>query len=257
MAYMTKQVLGSPRGKVDDKIFRRINRKTFVGSAPGPYRKTKSERLIANRKRFGNCIVFSKVIVKSPILKFLWKKSKQQGKSTLGKIFKYNYPAVSANGISSSCSVLPKNIYIYNPSVKLTPNSLSFKFITKGQSFSEFILPVTIMSVIYLTDPVNANSKNKKVFITVDEIIDSYDFSATDFNEFKFDIDKGAFSILKNYKTAIVFPALISSPEKSEEIVWAVCDGIYAKGSPPSLKEKVSEPVIPKPKKSFRIDYIQ
>ena len=256
MAYMTKQILGKPRGKVDDKVFRKINRKTFVGAAPGPYKKTKSERLIANRKRFGSCIVFSKVVIKSPLIKFLWKKSKQPGKSVLNKIFKFNHTNVSSRGISSTCSILPHNIYIYDVSVHLDLNSLSFKFLTKGASFNNFIAPITIMALVYLADPVNAKTKNKEVYIMVDEIIDSYTFSANDFNEFNFELEKGSFAILKNYKTAIVFPVLISSIESSNKIVWAECSGFYAKGSAPVIDKPIPEPVKPKPKKSFRIEYV-
>jgi hypothetical protein len=253
---MTKQVLGKPRGKVDDKVFKKINSKTFVGSAPGPYKKTKSEKLISNRKKFGNCIIFSKVVIKSPLVKFLWKKSKQPGKSVLNKIFKYNHPRVSAKGISSSCSILPNNTYIHEVSVHLDLNSLSFKFITNGQSFDNFIPPLTIIALVYLTDPVNAKSKNKEVYIMVDELIDSYTFSANDFNEFNFELEKGSFSILEDYKTAIVFPALISSTESSNEIVWTQCEGIYVKGSPSVVKKSITEPFNPKPKKSFRIEYV-
>jgi len=90
----------------------------------------------------------------------------------------------------------------------------------------------------------------------LDEIIDSFEFSDKDFNEFKFDLEKGSFSILKKYKTAIVFPALISSVESSKKVVWAQCGGFYTKGSAPAEKNLIPEPVKPKPKKSFRIEYV-
>ena len=107
MAKVLDQHLGTVRGKVGNTVFRMIGSKSFAGKAPKKYKKTKSELLIYNRKRFLVTSEFASAINDSKNLKELWKKSALVGKLPFHKICKENYQYARSGFLNTSARAFP------------------------------------------------------------------------------------------------------------------------------------------------------
>lgn len=247
MARIVNSHLGIPIGKMGDIVFKRRNKKIFSQFAAEKYKETTSERVIKNRSLFGEVMVFSNFINRSPVIKYIWRKRKDMpGKATNMRIFKQNHPHIKSKGISSRCRILPYNLQIYEAAIGLTVDSLTFSFKNsyKGvvpESYSDFKPPFLFIAIIHMEEPVNEKVKHKMMNIKLEEMLLSGELSDSGFTHFTFNTAKKTFKIIKDYNKIIVYPAVISFDEYKQPYKWAECGGLYVKGA-----DRVNDPP-PKP----------
>ena len=258
MAELTKKILGEPKGTVGNLLFKGRYGKTRISALPKKYKKTKSVRLVDNRKKFAERINFAKVINKSPLLKSVWNSANLPGKNSYYKILKGNYPFTSSEYVLSSALITPENISLDVSNISLDENSLSVDFIPSTVFIESFNFPLYAVALLYLFNPENISSKHKEVFINIEEEIDSFDFIPNVTNKFTFQTETSSFEVLNEYKNAIVYFAFVSMNTKNKVPVWTTGTGQFVKGQPPEIKSPLPKPKdsIPYPKKSFKITYV-
>lgn len=261
MAEMKGGLLGKPSGKVGDMVYRIKNKKVLAYRLNETYNKSFSDKALENESLFTKVSAFANFLNKSPLLKQLWILSKRPGVYSNLKIYKFNHRNIKLWGISSEARILPTNFTYRNKNVILDKNKLTLEFqhpeinkLYKNQTH-DFEPPYTFVSVIYAVDPVNPESEQKKAAIYLDEKVDDFKISAAGTSRFTFDTPENSFPFLNDFKTILVFPAIVSHETVSGWHKWAECGGIYMKGSIPKKSLFKPEPVPVKPNKTFIIDY--
>ncbi len=254
MGNLDKKILGIPRGKVGEVVFKRRNNKIYTGPAPEEYKKTTSVRLIANRGRFAKVTKFSNFVNGNPILKRIWNNTNVHGPDSNLKIFSYNYSSISTNGPSDWTHILPANANLIIENPILNDYSLSFSF--QINHSSDMVPEFYVVSLLYFKDPIETSSKKQHLIIMPYEYIDSFPEPISEFNTYKFEDNETSFSMINDYKTIMLFPAIISLNNNTSNPVWAECGGIYIKGTKPDVLPPPTEQQIMKLKKSVSIKYI-
>lgn len=261
MAKFIPGVLGTPVGKHGSSVFRRTNNKIFTYELNQVFNKSVSENVAKNRKDFGILVKFCNFINKSDPIHKIWKKSKLPGHAPNRKILKYNHKTYKAYKISSGIQILPTSLFFHGVKVLLTKNRLSIKFSTNNKSktfdenYSLFKPPYLFFSLVYAKDPLKSDSERNIVNVLLEEYIEDYKLSADNINEFTFNTEKGLFGFIKDYKTVLVFPAIISFDEYFQPKKWTECGGIYIKGKHPEIIPYKKISTSEKPANNILIDY--
>ena len=261
MAEMKGGLLGKPSGKVGDMVYRIKNKKVLAYQLNKTYNKSYSDKALKNEDLFTKVSAFANFLNQSPLLKQIWVLSKTPGAYSNLKIYKYNHKSIKLWGISSDTRILPTNFTYKNKNVILNKSKLTLEFLSpeenklyKSQTH-DFSGPYTFIAVIYAIDPVNAESEQQKVAVYLDEKKDDFNISALGTSSFTFDIPENSFPFLNDFKTVLVYPAIVSDGPVNTMRKWAECGGIYIKGSIPKKSLFKPEPQPVKPNKTFIIKY--
>lgn len=261
MAEMKGGLLGKPSGKVGNMVYRIKNKKVLAYQLNETYNKSFSDKALENESLFTKVSAFANFLNKSPLLKQLWILSKRPGAYSNLKIYKYNHKSIKIWGISSETRILPTNFTYRNKNVILDKNKLTLEFLSPEenkllkQQTHDFSGPYTFIAVIYAIDPVNTESEKPRVAVYLDEKKDDFKISASGTSRFTFDTPENSFPFLNDFKTILVFPAIVSYETATGWHKWAECGGIYIKGSIPKKSLFKPEPPPVKPNKTFIIDY--
>ena len=79
MVKIRNGILGTPKGKIGNMVYRHINGNTFASERPDNYNASQSEASKSNRGRFRVAIQFAKYINSIPELSKIWKHAKIKG----------------------------------------------------------------------------------------------------------------------------------------------------------------------------------
>jgi len=253
--------LGIPLGKQGKTVFRRTKKKIFTYEASDEPMKVKSEKAQNNRLEFGKLVRFSNFVNRSKLIKEVWKRSKLPGTASNRRILKYNHNTFKHYGIDQACHILPKSTYMNKAEVTISESSLRFKFTTVydqtgyNAQFSEFLPPYKYICMLHFKDPVDPVNEKKVINIMLEELLNTGHLSREGFTSYSFDIPENYFSFIKDYKTILAFPALITMNEYGSPVHWTETGGIYLKGERPPSKQPKAEIAIETPEKSLRIEY--
>jgi len=215
MAKVLDQHLGTIRGKVGNTVFRMIGSNSFAGKAPKEYKKTQSELLIYNRKRFLVTSEFASAINDSKNLKELWKKSSFVGKLPFHKICKTNYAYSRSGFMNNSARIVPGTCEFESSKLILNESVFEMQFGLNEDLINSFPPPYLFVGFIQLTHPANQSSAEKtspRKFITLEEFRNNFDFKHKTQNKFRFNAPDNSFNIINDYKLVIAYFAVISKP---------------------------------------------
>ena len=109
--------MGILRGKIGNIVAREFNGKQVISAKPGPYKKSKSLKLQAERSKFSSVVNFAKFINSVSVLKSIWNQSNVEGFSAYHKILKTNL-LLTING----------QLGVSNIIVPVSPNSLQINY---------------------------------------------------------------------------------------------------------------------------------
>ena len=90
MVRITAGILQHASGKIENKVFRIMNGKTFVSNRPAKYNYSSSKGAVSRRAKFAVVIEFSKFINSIPSLKIIWTSAKIKGTTSFNRLIKYN-----------------------------------------------------------------------------------------------------------------------------------------------------------------------
>ncbi len=231
MAKVIDQHLGAIRGQVGDNVFKMYGNKSFVGRAYKKYKKTTSEMLIYNRKRFPVVSDFASAINASATLKSLWKDSDEfKGKTPFHKTCFANFNNSRSGFMSTSALIIPSLSKIKDISLKLDESTFSAEFSFLNTDPASFPPPYLFFAIIQLSHPSGNNKMKKTRFITIEETVNSFSFSPKSKSIFSFSSPKDCFSIINYYDMIISYFAVISKPDEGLMNDYH-SDGIIIKGN--------------------------
>jgi hypothetical protein len=261
MARIKGGSLGVPSGKVGNTVYKRKNKKTIAYMLNEAYNKSFSEAALKNEEVFTRISKFCNFVNKPAIVKKVWKFSKMPGTYSNLMIFKLNHNSIKSWGISSDFHIFPQNFFYKNKNISLDKDKLTLECLVTNPSdyfkrqTESFDPPFYFLALIHAKDPVNPDSKHKKVNLFLTE--KPSDFEKTDSGTFifTFDTEKDSFSFIDNFNTVIVFPAIVSYNYSDGIYKWAENGGFYIKGSKPA--ECIPKPPPPPgaQDKTFLIEY--
>lgn len=232
MAKVIDQHLGATRGKVGPNLFRMRGNKSFVGPAPKPYKKTKEEGAINNRRKFSMLVDFASAVNSNKTLKSLWKESEFPGKSAYSKIIALNYTLSGDNFMKLNARIVPYDFNFDVQNVVLDKSVFDITFTILKHMSDILSPPLSFIGMIVLTHPKNISSKKPKAnrkIIMVEQKLDKYTFDLSG-NTFSFKSPDNALEIINDYKKAVVYFAVASSLTVEKQAGFGA-DGYIAKGT--------------------------
>jgi hypothetical protein len=261
MARIRVGTTGTPSGKVGNTVYKYKNKKTIAYQLNEAYNKSNSEAALKNEEIFTKITKFCNFVNRPAIVKTVWKFAKMPGHYTNLMIFKYNHNSIKSWGISSDFKILPDNFFYKNKNIILDKDKLTLEFsVTRPLQYLKrqdefFEPPYTFIALIHAEDPVIPDSKPNKVNLFLTEKPTECEIDDNSIFTFTFDTEKDSFSFIDNYKTVIVFPAVVSINQPALIYKWAQNGGFYIKGS--KLETPIPKPAPPPeaPNKSFIIEY--
>lgn len=251
MARIRPGVIGETSGKVGDVVYRRKNKKIHAYKANKKRKRTITEAVVKNESAFARVIRFSNFINNPVIVKNVWEFSKLPGTYTNLKIFKFNYENIRSRGITGNVHILPQNYYYDNKSILIDKDSLTLNFrVTSAYEYykkqtKEFNSPYYFLALVHAKNPIKKRSKHKEISVFPVELssLERIEFKKT--YSFSFDLPNDALSFIDDYKTVIVFPAIVSFNRNNNSYEWAENGGFYVKGS--DTGEILYTPDLPAP----------
>lgn len=220
MAIVKRQILGSLSGGIGDVVYKYNKGTSYTSIRPKKYKKTKSPDLIKSRNRFTKRVAFCRFILQSPLLKLVWNTAKVPGKYAYHKIFKYTFFYNRDEHLHPDIDILPVNYQLKFDNFHLDENSLSYDFLPDKNICDNFVGSYYFIAFIYMYSPVDVNSKNKEVLITLEEEVKDFVPVLDQLNHFDFKVQKSSFEIMNDFQKILVFPALVSY-DKKHKLVWA------------------------------------
>jgi hypothetical protein len=139
MARFIPGVLGTPNGKVENKVYRQMNGKTFVSNRPDSYNISQTKSAKNSRQAFGLVVQFAKLITASPGFYFSCNAVMINNNEV---IFKLNINKQLLNAVFDEISIL-NIIYLHKTTAKksiydfLVNNTVAAKkFVLSEMQFS-------------------------------------------------------------------------------------------------------------------------
>lgn len=193
MARLTGQIIGRPKGKVGDLVFKSLYGNTLIVSAPTSFRTPMDEASITRRSKFRFVVKLSSAIIRCLSIKVLWKKSIKDGKPAFGKLFSAAYDKVKADlDISGVRLFNNPGFLVNNPEVTINPSSIKVDMEALGATAD--VNPtvekkISLEGIVYLSSPLDETdpaysflpfSSDEKVLDTVTALSFTVPFSAGD-----------------------------------------------------------------------------
>jgi hypothetical protein len=175
MAELNKSVLGKVRGTIGDLTFRQRNGKNIISTRPSSFMPGTDPASIARRNRFKLASKIAKEINSIEIFKEPWKLSTPSGLIPFNYIFKTNYPLIGENNIVSNLKIFPTlGFNASNQSTTFNATDVDVTLDALGtntgiDSVNETSL--SLISVIYLSEPINPTSEEEHFIIVKSENI--------------------------------------------------------------------------------------
>lgn len=240
MAKVIRQHLGVARGKVGDVVFKRRKGKSYVATAPIPYKKTTSKDLIKNRGRFAAISKFAAAVTDSSYRFRIWKKPNLKGKTPYKKCFCYNYVHTKGNKTWRFTTLTPGNLYLSDHNVLLTSDTLEISFRVSEEIFGILNQDFIASTVIFMREPINKEDEGLlyNSYITIEEEVRDFNPSMTEINHFSHRFDKpGQLATTDEYKNVMVYTSFISKKEEKGKLIYTAGEAFAVRGFEAEEKE--------------------
>lgn len=205
MARFIPGVLGTPNGKVENKVYRQMNGKTFVSDRSDSYNISQTKSAKNSRQAFGLVVQFAKLITSSPELSYCWKKAKLKGTSAYHRIIKHNLPLTKDGLLSVNNQIIPNGFdYILN-CILTEELTLLFNVDLTNSMISKKPVKINVYNIISLN---NASSKKlrSEFLVNTTSFTALYKFSDI---QFPINFSNTEKKLINNYSSLILYTALV------------------------------------------------
>ncbi|MFA5011951.1 MAG: hypothetical protein WC644_08320 [Ignavibacteria bacterium] len=233
MATIKKQLLGVPRGKVGDLLFKNRKGKSYLAPMPRKYKVTNCIDAINNRSRFGVASQFASAVNHSAYLKPLWNVKNLRGKSPYTKCLGYNYPFTKGLGTWRLSLITPHNINIDFSSVNLTKDSIDINFYIKKNSSEIFNNPFIAVTIIFFKDLLPSGSEQSMknlLFVTLESEVLDFQPDYEDVNNYSYNIKKDSLWFIDFYKNIMAYTAFISPQSYNGKPLFTTGNAVPVRG---------------------------
>ena len=128
MAELRNGILGELRGKIGNKVMRKVNGKIVASERPATYKKTKSKKAKSVRGRFAVTVDLAKYVNSIPDLRLAWSNADVKGTSPYHKAIKVNSYLTGNDSPSLNNIITPFGIYLKTKSISLINKNLILEF---------------------------------------------------------------------------------------------------------------------------------
>ncbi|MGE5457839.1 MAG: hypothetical protein ACM3RX_05755 [Methanococcaceae archaeon] len=157
MARLKGQIMGKPKGKVGDIVFKSLYGNTLIVSAPTSFRAPMDEASVTRRTKFRFVVKLSAAIIRLLSVKILWKKSVPAGQSGYSYLLSNAYRRVGADLDISAVKLINKPQFVCsNPAVVVNANSIKVDMDALGAQTGidpNVEKTASLEGVVYLSSP--------------------------------------------------------------------------------------------------------
>jgi len=230
MGFAKSGTAGSIRGKVGDKIYRKVNGETVVGQVPEFINISYSPGCLKTRFRFKVSEELSKIIKEEELLYGIWDKMKPVGANKFSRIMKANSGVATPKGLNQNNVITPKQNTVPNRfrkfCTRLVKNSIG---ITVDSVYAEMrvhrfnnpilVPPYTAYFIIYLGR--QHSSEDFPEFKILPFKINVQEESPEKFQHYEIKFDEQTKDIIRQYTEAVVFFALVKFNDEVNKYEWS------------------------------------
>ncbi len=206
MAFIVKNVLGKPTGKVGDIVFRYVNRKVIFYAHIGSNKISNSEACVNNRANFSSVLRFASTVNRIPELKQIWSNSEFSGENAYRKIISANLKLIAPQFVSPNNFIVPDGFSINTEDWSLSKNSLAVTFTLPKESRKYSGKTFTAIFILAFSNPVSKESKPNSFYactvnIVSPQIDEPFKVSA--------DISVVGKGVIKSYRKIVAFFTIV------------------------------------------------
>ena len=215
MAEQKTSLLGEVRGKLGDKLYRKINGKTFVSPAPSTYTPSQLPREINKRLRQSVNGKFSSVIIKNQLLKAVWEKEKAPCTRAYNKINKVNYHLCAPDHPTEKAQITPGGFKLEVNEINIKPDKIEITL--RPIKLQKDETQVTYIMILSLWNP---RAKRTAPFEFL--MPEAYTAEGT---QLTFRLNKTETALAKKYKNKTIFLAAVTLDDKYNIKRWSETQG--------------------------------
>jgi hypothetical protein len=230
MGFAKSGTAGSIRGKVGDKIYRKVNGDTVVGQVPEFINVSYSPGCLKTRFRFKVSEELSKIIKEEELLYGIWDKMKPVGANKFSRIMKANSGLATPKGLNHRNVITPKqNTVPYRfrkfctklgkDSIGLTGDSVYANMRVHRYANPILVPPYTAYFIIYLGR--QENSEEFPEFKILPFKIFLPEESPEMFQHYEIKFDEQTNDTIRQYTEAVVFFALVKFNDELNKYEWS------------------------------------
>ena len=209
MALLTGSILGEVTGKMGNKVFRRMNGKTFVSDRPLKYKPAKTTAARKVRSSFGMGTMLSIKLIADPRLKEVWAAARIEGTDSYRRIIKHNTKNINAGALTVRNKITPDGLFLGVESATLENEVLHLSLNCPAED--NLIFPAKLYLLYY-----SATAKTSLVLtqITIPES------AAGGLYELDLKPAKSIVKLLKEDPDSLLFLAMVSETPVKKKAYW-------------------------------------
>ncbi len=209
MALVDRSVLGEVTGKMGNKVFRKMNGKTFVSERPLNYKQAKTLAARKVRNSFGMSVKLAKKLITDPKLKEVWAAAKIEGTNSYHRIIKYNCNLINEGSLTDRNNITPDGEFLKIDSASLQNQVLHLTLNCPDES--NLVFPAKLSILYYF-------GKEKNPLVLTETTIP--DSSAGGIYEMDIQPGKSIVRLLNESPDALLFTALVSETPRKKKAYW-------------------------------------
>lgn len=230
MAIVKSGSAGSFRGKVGDKIYRKVNGKTVVSQAPEFINVSNSIGCLKIRHAFRIAEDLSKTIKSDELLYGLWDKVKPIGNNKFSRIMKANLGVINVKGVNERNVITPDSetvphrfrnncTLLSKKSLGLNPDGV-YAEVKVHREFTDILAPpYTAFFVVYLGKQNSQEDLPEYEFLPFDINVDEE--SSDEYQRFEIVFDDSTKELIRKYSYTTVLFALVKINNQTKKYEWS------------------------------------
>ena len=168
MAINNKQVLGNPKGRIGNVVYRNVKGKTVISEYVANIKISNSKNSVLNRTKFGVCTDFAVAASSINSINKVWKYSNAPGRSAYTKLIKENIKLVEDSKPSSVSTITPQGgISLHLMNVVINNNSIVVEYKIDRTSNPGLLSPYTCTILAYCFNKRSENIEIDDDYFTI------------------------------------------------------------------------------------------
>lgn len=235
MAIVKSGTARSFRGKVGDKIYRKVNGKTVVGRNPEFINISNSQNSLKRRHLFKITEDLAKTIKSDDILYGIWDKMEPEGANKFSRIMKANLSHTTFKGLTRANVITPHQDtvpYRYRKyctrlskkSIVLTDNNLYAEMRVHRTNGEILISPYKAFFLVFLGRQNNPDALSEYEILPYD--INVEEESPDKYQRYEIAFDNGTKKLISSFDYAVVFFALAGYNQNVNKFEWSETESV-------------------------------
>lgn len=230
MAFVKSSASGSFRGKVGDKIYRKVNGKIVVAQAPEIINISNSIGCLKRRHIFKIAEDLSKTIKSDELLYGLWDKVQPVGANKFSRIMKANLSVINCKGINKRNVITPDSetvpyrfrnncTLLAKKSIGINSDGVFAEVKISRENCDILVPPYTAYFVIYLGKQIKEDDLPEYEYLPFDIYV--AEESQDKYQRFEIVFSDETKNIISKYSYAVILFALVKLNSHTNKYEWS------------------------------------